>query len=1279
MAGSRREGAALIITLAFMILLAAILVIFFTQALSYRQQSNGSFNDFKSATIGQSALETVVGDLVQEMTNGSPATIYNQGGTNVVYNLTSLNNTNAVPQRSGNPPLVSGADQTPNLIRISVRNDPISFPGVGSRASADSSTNVVSAGQYISLARWNKHYLLPRGTSSSGVALAGTTNLDTTPISAFSPPDWVYVKSDTGPTVITAPTTKVIGRYAYAIYDEGGLLDANVAGVPSNTQTNAAYPATGSNPNLLVWGSGHKGSEAFADLTVPNPQVPGKPILTQPQIDQLVGWRNNATIQPTGTFGGSTGNPLTASGYTIGTTGAVNYHDAMVLNTNGFLLTSGATYTDGTSGKTDTDQAFVNRQALISFFQNAGLPQDSLQYFATFTRALEQPSYNPPVGRPMVQNNTNSAANVAPFGTGNDAYGYDRASTTTNSPTDINPPLLAVRVGTSFTRADGTTAQIGEPLLKERFPLSRLKLLTSSAYNFSTPPSSGADNDPIYKYFGLYRGSAGVAWKYNHDPAITAGGIDRLSAVAALSGSVGTLSEPREPDFFELLKAAIDVGSLGKGACYNAAASASNNPKDLWTTGGTQGNLQQAHDNLTALQILQIGANIIDQSKSDNFPTRIQFTGDTSNPVNEVRGAEDLPYLYRMRNWLSGYVNSSSNSTNIAFFVQPELWNPNSIQSTNFVSSTATPSKFQVVAEPDPTSTATPLNATVVYGSGSSYSLNPVVSLNSPNYSSYTSTTPNPAPLGFSAGELNNFWGFREPTLLAVTSMPASAHLATTSYTDMSFHANMTGLLISTFSMWYNGLQAWKFSIVPSTDNASIRYLLQYQDSSGNWITYDEAPFEFQSGATSFDVHTINFLYTTYANAEASYDYFGGVRTDPRTSRWGYFYGQFLNSLPIVDASNNEYGSHRVDGTIGYGTHQGSRNDLGFVGTYGTYGRPWQGFEHGYWAENSVRPTYQTDSGDPGYRYDRDPDGVARRAIGGYVTDTASGGIAISANESIIGQPMAIASGSVSNNYPSALTSSANTPNYSSRPTILHRPFRSVAELGYAFRDTPWGNINFSFPESGDSPLLDVFCINDTGSTQGLVAGRVDLNTRQAPVLASLVSGVVRDKDDSSNPVLTAQMASDLANRLVTRTMATTSSITTQGPLLSRADLVGTWMGAATPAAAKISLTAAPPDPNTFFTGFSYDIGTLSSVSAVPNLARITRQRDSVIRALVDSGTTRTWNLLIDLVAQSGRFPSSATGFSNFVVEGEKHYWLHVAIDRYTGKILDSQLEVVKE
>src|SRR5207248_4484308 len=73
-----------------------------------------------------------------------------------------------------------------------------------SSASANSRT--------ISVARWNSHYLIPAGSN-------------------FTAPDWVLVTSQ-GPRSAPPPSA-VIGRYAYAVYDEGGLIDINVGGFPT--------------------------------------------------------------------------------------------------------------------------------------------------------------------------------------------------------------------------------------------------------------------------------------------------------------------------------------------------------------------------------------------------------------------------------------------------------------------------------------------------------------------------------------------------------------------------------------------------------------------------------------------------------------------------------------------------------------------------------------------------------------------------------------------------------------------------------------------------------------------------------------------------------------------------------------------------------------------------------------------------------------------------------------------------------------------------------------
>ena len=47
--------------------------------------------------------------------------------------------------------------------------------------------------------------------------------------------------------------------------------------------------------------------------------------------------------------------------------------------------------------------------------------------------------------------------------------------------------------------------------------------------------------------------------------------------------------------------------------------------------------------------------------------------------------------------------------------------------------------------------------------------------------------------------------------------------------------------------------------------------------------------------------------------------------------------------------------------------------------------------------------------------------------------------------------------------------------------------------------------------------------------------------------------------------------------------------------------------------------------------------------------------------------------------AQTGHYKADATGLADFVVEGEKRYWLHIAIDRFDGSIVGQQLEEVTE
>jgi hypothetical protein len=57
---------------------------------------------------------------------------------------------------------------------------------------------------------------------------------------------------------------------------------------------------------------------------------------------------------------------------------------------------------------------------------------------------------------------------------------------------------------------------------------------------------------------------------------------------------------------------------------------------------------------------------------------------------------------------------------------------------------------------------------------------------------------------------------------------------------------------------------------------------------------------------------------------------------------------------------------------------------------------------------------------------------------------------------------------------------------------------------------------------------------------------------------------------------------------------------------------------------------------------------------------------ETIPRSLAELGQTRTWSLLIDVIAQNGKYKPNSQDRpgSNFVAEGEKRYWLHIALGR---------------
>lgn len=344
----KSASAVLLLVLTFLVLLSGLVLAYFVRTTSDRQLASNSSDNLVADTLARSALDVVVGDFKQEIINGSNGS--------APYTLKSR--LNIVPMRSGS------FSKVPNLIRRSVHNDSITSPGVASRASAvNSATDPSLNGRSITPARWNKHYLIPRLNPNSTIA-------DTTPISEFVAPDWVYVTGN-GPEVLVAPSSATFGRYAYAVYDEGGLLDLNVAGFPSTNSTDPAYLKT----------IGRKGVLCFSDLTTVG--------LSSTAIDNIVGWRNFYNGSPTGdyaTFAFPT-NPLQFVQYFLESSVATGQD-----RTRDF----GVVVTPSNYGKTNprTDQAIINRNELLELRRTLQAQQSAMQSLGSFSREANKPTWS---------------------------------------------------------------------------------------------------------------------------------------------------------------------------------------------------------------------------------------------------------------------------------------------------------------------------------------------------------------------------------------------------------------------------------------------------------------------------------------------------------------------------------------------------------------------------------------------------------------------------------------------------------------------------------------------------------------------------------------------------------------------------------------------------------------------------------------------------------------------------------------------------------------------
>lgn len=1096
------SGMALVITLSLIVLVTIAAMAFFLRATSNRLVESSRSNQTLVQQVTATATDYVAGQFQSEIADKATA----KSTTNGVTIYAQTNNIFAVPQRPLTSTLATDTNFA-NLVRRSVNE---TASGIGETAASTHNTATPARnGRVVTPARWNAPRLL------GGQGFTNSTQL----------PNWIYLNRDG--TVTATPSTNAVGRFAYNVYDVGGLLDINAFGHGANM------------PAVF-----RKGSPAAADLRA-IPGISG----SATRADGTTSW------PPTWRLTGPWVN------FQPGMGSFAHYHE------KGWLQ------------PWPNDRMFASRQDLIRYakansgtFETSGDSIPALQYLTTFSRDIDAPSFAPNPNRSKIRSLANG---------GNDAFGLDD---------DINPDLGNVRVTTLFTRPDGSAARSGDPLLARRFPLSRLGLLTASA------TAAKNQSDAIHRSFGLSRSSDSDPWVYDHGNAAN---ILRLAEVSTAG---------REPDMFELLKAAITAGSVGKQSGIQMF-----NPN---STTGTD-TYRSARDVSLNYQIIQIAANIIDQADADNLPTRIRFDG------RDFYGIENLPYLTAIRR---GHVINNpppavppapAGNPTVSFFYQYQLWNPHDPASLG----TSAPTDFRITVQTDGRTSIWNAQPPIWAAAEIPFSVTSNLEFTLPpgNYTQPAYVLAGDTITGRTmGGSTPSYRG----TFLATSPWRTPNEILGNNGPPGAGGTGNVGALIR-----------------PIAPGADIQ--LQYRSGS-TWITYDRLE---------------NFVCTVAwrvgrppGAGDDQHLFINRFRVDPRTSRFGLGGGAIDGPgtatpimIPPAADSNTVWpsltgGYNGPTPITGWGFLRGYP-DIGL----GRYSQPvltdpgWSPgsrpngawWDIGWWMATISRNL--TPGTDVTYT---DPDGVLRRADGAFA---------------IIENPNAPVGLPLINNVIEPGGDIIPNP---SRPIILNRPFRSVGELGYVFRGAPWKSLDFFTPESGDAALLDVFCI-DEPAPGGLTAGRVNLNTRQWPVLKALLAGGGKLDDGSAN--LSDVEAEALAKALVQRT---TSTAAIQGPLLYRSDLVGRNIGGAS------------------YTGFSADVG---SYLTGPDAA-IKRRREAPVRALADVGTTRSWNFLVDVIAQSGRFaPGGATAAGDFIVEAENRVWQHVAIDRHTARIIARSHETVTD
>ncbi len=1116
-----RSGVALVLVLAFLVLLSGLVLAFFTQATSHRQVADSNTEGVLADVVARSAMEIMIGDLKSEIADGSDAY-----GTPPVYIPKTVEN--LMPTKSGVS--TTAAPKIPNLLKRSATGV-AAYPNGPARASASSTSAASRNGRIMNPQRWNASYLMPK---------ASTGTDDAVPVTEFEMPDWVVVTADGKAEPVTAGDLSALsnpsspkyasGRFSYLIFDQSGLLDVNVAGYPTGL------------PSDVVGG---KTSLAVADLA--NLLVTSSSTLGQTNVDGLVGWRNYATANPSGAFPGFTGFDTTA------------YGDFIKDGKSASLQLPTTTRSDNGL----TDQPVLTRQQLLALRRSIGFSPNALKFMTHFSRASAAPTWGP-------------FMNASELGGAGSGFEYRTDATSSSA---VNPKVSLVRFGSSapatltYYSSDGRKADLpveeNDPIIRNRFSLKKLAWIGKDGP--VQPTGSTLTNTEleaaILQDFGLVWEAASKEWKY-----VSGGGSSSASPATTVKTLATVASENRHPDFFELLKAGILKGSVG----MQPAPVGANGLNVL--RGGDK--IEPAYDDDADRHIMLIGASMIDQADTDSFPTQIQFNA-ASFP--NVAGSENIPYLHRFS--FATYIPiGPPYPWPFHGIIEPTLWNPN--QGT----STIRPAGYRIRM------TAGSCRTTLRTNSGGG-----VVPVNAetfpaidPAFNGDATITLTESASGNIASDTNN------PTLL---SRLKDTHTVSISIPTPIGDMGAKGIIDdgqSKYAGFWTGEApiANTYSVNTNFERnslAPLTFVYEVDYGSGASPRYKEVQ-RFYIGpdyTSSYGgvQYAANNSIQKFRYPERRFYHFG--RIDPRTSRFGIY----KISAPAYNTNDAATRATHMEFTgktsFWDSTYQQNVTKIPKSNGEITFVRP-----------GDTGPLYRIASNDSSssVRY-TDSDGVLRSGDGRF-TSTSVNSMPLRGDD------------------------------LSYRPTMLNRPFQNVGELGYVFRDMPWKSLDMRTENSADQGLLSLFTVQETPLTEDrAIAGVVNPNTPNVPVLAALLSGVAVGGNAATYFANSKAVA--LANQIVASTQGT------DGPAWNMQELVS---------------RIAP---------------------ATTDTDMIKTREELITRGLAETSQTDTWNLLIDLVAQSGRFPASATTLDDFVVKGERRYWLHLAINRYTGEIVDQQLEPV--